>query len=101
MAVGSGGGLADILAAHFPHGYACGDDCEYVVNSAAGWAEHVATTIAAHLEAVAGDAAVAVAGIHQIHVDQCVCGFQSAVARDRTKHVADAAVAAFIEAVTG
>lgn len=33
------------LSAHFPHGYACGDTCTYVLNSAGGWAKHTAPLI--------------------------------------------------------
>lgn len=31
--------------------------------------------------------------IHQVHGDQCVCGFSSPVSRDRTRHIAHALTA--------
>lgn len=42
-----------------------------------------------------------VESIHHIHGDQCLCGFKSAVSRDRTKHIMEVtleAVAPFIAA---
>lgn len=33
--------VAAVLAAHFPHGYACGTRCDYILNSISGWARHV------------------------------------------------------------
>ncbi|WMI33002.1 hypothetical protein SEA_PEGGYLEG03_61 [Arthrobacter phage PeggyLeg03] len=35
-----------------------------------------------------------VESIHHIHGQQCLCGFQSAVSRDRTKHLMEVTIAA-------
>lgn len=39
-----------------------------------------------------------VESIHQIHVHDCLCGFSSAVSRDRTKHIVTATLNALDEA---
>lgn len=42
------------------------------------------------------EALYAVESVHHIHGHECLCGFKSAVARDRTKHIARETVAALL-----
>lgn len=56
------------------------------------FAENKVTVEPAPLEPSAKDAATElskVEGIHHIHGHECLCGFNSAVSRDRTKHIMD------------
>lgn len=45
--------LEDALAAHFPHGYTCGDECPVILNSPRGWARHVAAVVRSQVPAIA------------------------------------------------